>query len=399
MFSNLGVTNLAVENITKAYNLRDRVSEREKYDISSQYFAEVTGDLEKALQTYDAWVRLYPSDAAPRHNRANIYEAFGQYEKASEGYRESIRMQPEFLYSHTNLANCFIALNRLEDARSAIGALKEYKLDPELGWAPLYKIAFLKNDSTEMERLLHEAVDRPGAEDDVLSIRADTEAYYGRLKRARNLWRRLVELEMRAGSRELAATSVAEAALKDAEFGNSALAKQGASTSLSMYSGQGVHMTVALTLAGAGDVTGAKLMSTKLEQRNPLNTIQNRYWLPTIKAVIKLKEGNPSEAVALLETTRGVETRVCRSVVSALRARPSLSSRTPMHRSRRRVPENPRPSWDGAELAYRRTGASRSRTRVRIKGRRRQGEGGLSRFLHALERRRPRHPHSHSCQG
>jgi tetratricopeptide (TPR) repeat protein len=307
MYSNLGEINLAVENITKAYNLRERVSETEKYDISTMYFEWVTGDSEKALQTYDAWIRLYPSDPVPIHNRANVYQTFGQYEKAAEGYRESVRMQPDFVYSHTNLADTYIKLNRLEDARSAIGALKENKLDPELGWVSLYMIAFLRNDSAEMDRQLNGALGRPGKEDDVLSIQANTEAYHGRLSRAQDFSRRLVDLEMRAGSRALAAASRAEAALKDAECGNWALAKQGATTALSLDQGRDVQVTVALILAIAGDVARAKLLVTELAKKNPVNTIENKYWLPTIEAVIKLREGNPSEAVALLETTLAVE--------------------------------------------------------------------------------------------
>ena len=307
MYNNLGETNLAAENVTKAYNLRERVSESEKYDISSMYFAIVTGDLEKALQTYDAWIRLNPSDSVPVHNRANVYQYLGQYEKAAEGYRESVRMEPDFVYSHTNLANTYIKLDRLEDARSAIDALKQNKLDPELGWVPLYNIAFLRNDPAEMERQLNEAMGRTGQEDDVLSNQADTEAYYGRLIKAREFSRRLVDLELRAGSRTLAAGSRAEAALKDAECGNWALSKQGATTALSLDKGRDVQVTAALTLAIAGDVARAKLLVTELVQKNPLNTIQNKYWLPTIEAIIKLREGNPTEAVTLLETTLGVE--------------------------------------------------------------------------------------------
>jgi tetratricopeptide (TPR) repeat protein len=307
MYAGLGEPNLAAENLTKAYNRRDRVSEREKYDISAEYFFQVTGELEKAIQTYQAWIQLYPRDSVPINNVSNIYLTLGEYDKAIEGYRQGLRLERDFVYAYTNLAFAYICLNRLEDAKAALDGLKQNKLDPEFGWQSLYTIAFLRNDEAEMNRQMAEASGRPETENDALSVQSSTEAYHGHLARARELLRRLVDSQTRAGFREAAAWSQAIAASEESEFGESELAKRDAASALSLYAGQDVKMRVALTWARAGDEARANLMVSELEHAYPLNTEWNKYWLPTVKAAIKVAEGNATEAVRLLEPTLGYE--------------------------------------------------------------------------------------------
>jgi len=307
MYAGLGEANLAAENLTNAYNRRDRVSEREKYDISAEYFFQVTGELEKAIQTYQAWIQLYPRDSVPINNVANIYMILGQYDKAIEGYREGLRLEPDFVDAYTNLAFAYICLNRLQDAKAAVDGVKQNKLDPELGWEILYNIAFLRNDTAEMNRQMAGALGRPETESDALSVQASTEAYHGRLARARELLHRGLDSETRAGFREAAAWNQAIAASEEAEFGDSELAKRDAASALLLYPGQDVKMRVALTWARVGDAARASLLVSELEKSYPLNTIWNRYWLPTVKAAIKLADGNAAEAVTLLEPTLGYE--------------------------------------------------------------------------------------------
>jgi tetratricopeptide (TPR) repeat protein/predicted Ser/Thr protein kinase len=307
MYSNLGETSLAVENLTKAYSLRDRVTEREKYDISAEYFSRVTGELDKAIQTYQAWIQLYPRDPTPPHNLANAWMALGQYDKAIEGYRESLKLDPDFAYGYTNLAHAYISLNRLQEAKSAIDGLKENKLDPELGWSSLYIIAFLQNDTVGMNRQITRALGRPEAESDVLSLQANTEAYHGRVARTRELVRRLIDSETRAGLRESAAWNQAIFASEESEFGESEFADRAAVSAVSLYPGQDVKVRVALTSARSGHPDRARLLVAQLEKDYPTNTIQNKYWLPTIKSAIEMAEGNPTKAVSLLEQTFGYE--------------------------------------------------------------------------------------------
>jgi eukaryotic-like serine/threonine-protein kinase len=307
MYANLDETNLATENFTKAYNLRERVSEREKYDISAEYFSSVTGELEKAVQTFQAWILLYPRDPTPRHNLGNLYLHLGQFDKAAQGYRESLELDPVFVYGYTALAYAYTALDRLEDAKTAIDGLKDHKLDPELGWSALYTIAFLRNDVAEMDRQSAGALRRPEAESDALERQSDTESYHGRLATARELSRRVVESQTRAGFQEVSARREAITAVQHAQCGSSTYALRGATSALSIGPGREIKARVALAFAIAGDTTRAKSLVAELERAYPLDTILHRYWLPTVNAVIWLKESNSTEAIQSLELTRGYE--------------------------------------------------------------------------------------------
>jgi len=307
MYEILGETTPAIENITKAYSLRDRVTERERYDISAEYFVCVTGDWEAALQTYDAWLRLYPRDSTAVNNRATVYTWLGQYDKGIEGFRDTVRLDPGFAYGYINLASSYINDNRPQNAKAVIDTLREKNLDPEMGWNVLYLLAFLRDDTVEMNRQITAALAHPETENDALTLQADTEAYHGHLARARKLWARLVDSETRAGLREAAAGHQAISASEEAECGNSELANRSAASALSSFPGRDVKVRVALTWARSGHRDRAKLVVADLEKNYPLNTIQNKYWLPTIKAAIELSENNPTAAITLLEPTATYE--------------------------------------------------------------------------------------------
>src|SRR5713101_6927936 len=152
VYGNLGQANLSSENIKKAYDLRDRVSEREKYRISALYYQNVTGELEQATQICDVWARTYPRDSVAPGNLGNIHAMLGQYEKAVSETQEAMRLEPNSIVSYGNLAQCFLALNRLGDAKKTIELAQERKLDGEWLHQMRYYQAFLDGDAAEMER-------------------------------------------------------------------------------------------------------------------------------------------------------------------------------------------------------------------------------------------------------
>jgi eukaryotic-like serine/threonine-protein kinase len=171
----------------------------------------------------------------------------------------------------------------------------------------MYYLAFLQRDSARMEQQLSWAAGKPGAEDPLLSAQSDTDAYYGRLTKARDFTRRAVDSAIRADSKETAALWQVNAALREAEFGNVDAAKRDVSAALALAPGRDVKVLAALALAKFGDVARAKTMVEELEKSDPLNTVLKLYWLPTLKAAVELNGGNTAQALMFLEAAAPYE--------------------------------------------------------------------------------------------
>jgi len=301
-YGNLGQPSLALEYATKAYQLRDRVTEREKLRITAVYFgAGATGELDKWAQTYQLWVANYPRDYLPHGNLGDYYIIMGQYDKALPELQEALRLEPDHFMSYANLGGAYLALNRWDDAKAAFDRALARKLDGGNLRQGLYLLAFLRGDVGQMEQQVAWGEGKPGDEDPLLSIQSDTEAYYGRMNKARDFSRRAVDSSVRADSRETAALWQVNAALREAELGNAALAKQGVAAALALSTGRDVKVVAALTLARIGDIPRAKALVGELQKNHPLNTILKLYWLPSINAAIELKGGNSSQATVDLE--------------------------------------------------------------------------------------------------
>jgi serine/threonine protein kinase/tetratricopeptide (TPR) repeat protein len=300
VYANLGQASLAAENIKKAYDLRERVSEREKYRITSLYYGYVTGELEQASQVYELWAKSYPQDVVPPINLGDIYAQLGQYEKALTETQEGLRLE-SVMSGHSNLFDDYLALNRLDDAKKALEQAQERKLEGDfLHWG-IYQLAFLKGDAAEMERQLAWAAGRPGTEDLLFSFQSDTEAYHGRLVKARDFSRRAVDAAVRNDSKETAALWQVNAALREAEFGNVAAAKQDVAAALTLSPGRDVKMFASLTQARVGETARAKAILEELEKSYPSQTVLKVYWLPTIKAAMELNANNATQALVFLE--------------------------------------------------------------------------------------------------
>ena len=306
-YGNLGQASLAAENIKRAYALRDRVSEHEKYRISALYYDGVTGELEQAIQVYELWAKSYPKDFVPIANLGADYSNLGQYEKAAAETQEALRLEPNAVSGYGNLAVDYLALNRPDDAKKAIQRAEELKLDGDFLHWTIYQLAFVEGDTAEMARQLAWAAGKPGSEDLLLSFQSDSEAYYGRLVKARDFSRRAVDSAVRDDSKETAALWQVNAALREAEFGNTAAAKQGIGAALALAPGRDVRMLAALTLARIGEGARAKAIVDELEKSYPSFTVLKVYWLPTLKAALELDANNSAQAVMLLEAAAPYE--------------------------------------------------------------------------------------------
>jgi eukaryotic-like serine/threonine-protein kinase len=305
-YANLRQASLSAENIKKAYALRDRVSEREKYRIAALYYTFVTGEEEQASQVYELWAKSYPLDFVPHGNLGSIYADLGQYEKAVAERQEGLRLEPTVV-GYSNLAGFYLALNRTDDAKKTIEQAQERKFEGDDLHQQIYFLAFLKGDTSEMERQVAWAAGKPGDEDRLLSSQSDTEAYYGRLVKARDFSRRAVNSAVRNDSKESAALWQVNAALREAEFGNTATAKQGVRAALALAPGRDVKLRAALTLARIGETSGAKAIAEELEKNYPSFTVLKIYWLPTIKAAMELNANNSTQATMFLEAAAPCE--------------------------------------------------------------------------------------------
>jgi len=200
------------ENARKAYNLREKVSERERFFIEAVYYLDATGELEKSAQTCELWKLTYPRDDVPSRFLGVISWQLGNWEKALEEHREALRLEPNNGYNNTNLSLTYMNLNRLDEAQAVLKQAEERKLEGEGMLAQRYQLAFLKADATQMAQLASVAMGKPGAEDLLLAMQADTEAWYGKLENAHELTRKAMDsAQYRDGKESAAAYQAAEA--------------------------------------------------------------------------------------------------------------------------------------------------------------------------------------------
>jgi len=301
-YSNLREPGLATENLQKAYDLRDKVSEREKFRISSSYYLLVTGELEKAIQTYELWAQTYPRNSEPFGNLGVDYTYLGQYEKGITASLEDLRLNPGSAAAFTNLVGLYPAVNNLDEARAKYEQAVAHKVDNPFLHGNRYGAAFLENDAAEMQRQVDAAMGKPG-EDVLLSFASDTEAFYGRLGGARRLSQRAIESARGSESKETAAAWRMNAALREAEFDNMARSRQEIAPALAEGPTRDVSVLAALAFSRIGDINSAERMARDLAERFPLNTAINRYWLPAIYASIEIRRDNLAKALEDLRTT------------------------------------------------------------------------------------------------
>jgi eukaryotic-like serine/threonine-protein kinase len=306
-YNNLSQAGLASDYVKKAYELRERVTERERFYIDSFYYQFGSGDLEKAVQVYELWKQTYPRDVQPYRSLGIVHSSLGQYDKTLEEQREALRLEPGDATNYADMALDYLFLNRVDEAKQVLQQAQTLKLENENLLTDAYSLAFFRGDAGEMERVVASAAGKPGAEDALLGTHSDTQAYYGRLGKARELARRAEETARHNGDPETAAGYRVEAAVWEAEMGNLAQAQQDVAAALALASSRDVETSATLALARAGDVGRAQAMADDLQKRFPMNTLTNRYWLPTIRAAVELKRGNAARALELLQTTSPYE--------------------------------------------------------------------------------------------
>ncbi len=299
--NDIGESGVAAGYARKAYELRDRTSEPEKYFISAHFHKEVTGNIEKAVQFCELWIQAYPRSETPHHLLSGaIYPVIGKYEKAVEEGREAVRLNPDDPVSYSLLNFSYISLNRLDEAQASYEQALERKLNYPLFYLGLYQIAFLRNDAAGMAKQFASSVGQSGTEDILLGLEADTAAYSGRLRVARDFSRRAMDSAERSGEKEAAATYSATSGLREALFGNADEARRRATLVMARSAGRDVQYGAALALAYDGDDARAQALTDDLGRRFPEDTIVQFNYLPTLSAKLAASRRNPSVAIESL---------------------------------------------------------------------------------------------------
>jgi serine/threonine protein kinase/tetratricopeptide (TPR) repeat protein len=304
----LGEVGRASEYFNKAFQLQEHASEREKLDITANYYSNVTGELDKAVQINQEMIQSYPREPNGYNGLGLVYAAQGQYEKAVEITRQALTLAPDRVYLYENLADYSLALQRFDEARRMIREAQARNLDDYLLHNYLYALAFLQTDSAALAEQQRWFASQPEYEKFGLALASDSEAYAGHLTKARELTKRAVESAIRADSKESGAIWEAIAAQREAVSGDAAGAQRSAAEALLLApASQGVEVEAGLAFALAGDAARANSLSADLGKQFPLDTQVQSLWLPAIQAQLAINRKNPSLALSALQAATPIE--------------------------------------------------------------------------------------------
>jgi tetratricopeptide (TPR) repeat protein len=307
-YHSLGEVGRASDYYSKAFQLREHASEREKLAITGDYYGYVTGELDKAAQTLQEEIESYPRDSRANVRLGFVYMEQGQYERATESHRQSLRLAPDSSTPYVGLGNSLLSLQRFDEARQIIHEAQARKLDNDILHNAIYALAFLGSNSDAMAEQRQWYAGKPEYENEGLALASDTEAYGGHLGKARELTKRAVDSAIRADSKESGAIYLANAALEQAAHGNPAEARQSAAEALKLApTSAGVESEAALAFAMAGDTARADSLAQDLGKRFPLDTQMQSLWLPALQAQLALNKRNVASALNVLQAPSAIE--------------------------------------------------------------------------------------------
>ncbi len=307
-YNALGQLGRASEYYTRAFQLRDHASEREKLSIDAAYYRNVTGELDKAARTYQEQMDNYPRSAAAYNNLGLVSAQQGQYEKAEEMTRQALRLEGDVAVFNQNLTTYVMALQRFDETRRIIHEVQARKLDSAEFHVTLYQLAFLGADSAAMSEEQKWFAGKPDYENWALSLASDTEGYAGQVGKAGELNKQAVNSAIRTDDKESGAVYLSNFAVQQAAYGNAAKARKLAAEALKLApASPGTAVNAALAFAAVGDMTRAESLVRDLMKRYPLGTQMQILWLPTIRALLALDRKNPSRALNALQPAFAME--------------------------------------------------------------------------------------------
>ena len=307
-YASMGESARAAEYYTKAFELREHASEREKLSISADYYSNVTGELARGAQVYQEQIDFYPREASPYLGLGLALAAQGKYDLAADATRQALGLNPARLSAYANLANMELALGNFDQPRTILRQAQERKLDDALPRLTLYALAFVESDSAAMQVQQQWFLSHPEYENYGLALASDTEAYAGHMTKSRDLSKRAIDSTVRADQKEVGANYLANSAVLEAAFGNFAQARHSAHEALKLApTSSGPEAQAALALAMTGDEPRAQALMQDLNKRLPLDTQVQSLWLPAIQAQLAIHRNNPSLGITKLQAALPVE--------------------------------------------------------------------------------------------
>lgn len=303
-YANTGQPKLAAENVTKAYGLRERVSEFEKLRITGFYYFTAIGDIDQYIEVLELHKKTYPRDDRPHVSLSVAYDRIGQWDKSAQEAGEAIRMNPNTTAPHGNLARALMRLHRYDESLAVLDrAYKQYKLESEHLHSWGYNIAFIRGDAAAMK---HEVDNLTGKQNEYIALdwQTNSSAFAGQWKLVQDFARRSIDLAARSKAKEVAAQYAAEHALRSAAVGQCAETKSAPSQSLSFEHNQVSLTRSSLALALCGDVTQAQSLVDELTKQYPQFTIVNSIWLPAIRGALALDHNASAQAITELQAAR-----------------------------------------------------------------------------------------------
>jgi eukaryotic-like serine/threonine-protein kinase len=299
---NTGQTRQSQDSIKKGFELKERASEREKLYISAHYYDEVAGDSEKIVEIYEQWKTTYPRETLPWDNLALRYEGLGQPEKSLQNASQAMRLDPKDNYAYQNLADAYIGLNRFEEAQAVVDQAAERKIEPRTTRFMRYQLAFLRGDEAAKTQIANEGsgtLDEP-----IIQFqRARGELALGRVKLARSIFDRSVELCRQRQNPEFASVVRAIQAFYETELGYVSEPRQQLADALSVAPDRDTKAIASVPLARLGDVVRAEKFSTELAAQYPTDTLLNKVTLAGTKAAAEMQRNQLQKAIAALEAT------------------------------------------------------------------------------------------------
>src|SRR6266436_1616526 len=301
-YYNLNQMGKASEEVRQAYEAGDRQTYREHLNIATLYYDLAQGDIEKAIEGYKEYIRAYPRDDVAMGNLSSEYFVIGDYADAAKYAQSALKIDPDSAAWYENYSTALLALSRADEAEKVLQEAFSRKLDDPSLHANLYAVAFAKGDSALMRRELEWAAGKANGEDSLLAAQSDTEAYFGRLQKAREYTRRAVDAARKAELLESAAVWEVEAAMREAVFGYPDEARKHAEAALKLApDSKDARALAALIFARLGDDAKAQKIMDDLRALYVANMVIQKAWLPVVQAQMKLRKKQYADAIHSLE--------------------------------------------------------------------------------------------------
>jgi len=306
VYGNLTQNKQQEYNLSKAFNLRDRASERERFYISAHYYSEVTGEVDKSIAIYEQWKQTYPRDSVPWDNLALRYESTGEPEKSVVNASEAMRLNDKDRFAYSNLSEAYERLGRYDEAKTVVDQASAREVTSPSDSGVRYELAFIRGDEAGMQRAL-ESGKGSSFESIMLLIQGNSQCALGKIQSSRQVYAQGVSLAERSGFKELAGGIRLLDAVCQAEVGNQALAHQIALQSLPTSFDRDTRQFAVNVLARTGDAGRSQKLMDELAKDFPTNTLLNAIWVPLARATNQIRADQPGKAVDTLEAAAPYE--------------------------------------------------------------------------------------------